>query len=237
MPLFSILDLLHGAVHQDQQKINLLRQNKYFVLPVVNVDGSYTILEHYLNTGELLMKRKNNNRKFELAQGENCDKWQQGVDINRNYGYLWGNDEGVCSDSFAGDKPFSEPETRAMRDLLIKHKDLIKFVYNFHAYGPMYIWPYNGEFDNELSESNPVAQKVFNEIFEDAKFPANTLSGNAIKTVGYIADGECNDYILKTFDIPSVSPELANDNFFSSQFNLEYDFVVRDVLRDNNPWI
>lgn len=42
---------------------------------------------------------------------------------------------------------------------------------------------------------------------------------------------------MKQFDIPSVSPELANDNFFSNQFFLEYDFVVRDVLRDNYPWI
>lgn len=101
----------------------------------------------------------------------------------------------------------------------------------------MYVWPYNGEIENELATSNPVAQKVFNEIWDGAQFPANTLHGNAIMTVGYIADGEANDYILKEFDIPSVSPELANDNFFSNQFFLEYDFVVRDVLRDNYPWI
>jgi murein tripeptide amidase MpaA len=48
MPLFSILKLLHGALHQDQESINLLRMNKYYVLPVVNVDGSYAIYEHYL---------------------------------------------------------------------------------------------------------------------------------------------------------------------------------------------
>ena len=68
-------------------------------------------------------------------------------------------------------------------------------------------------------------------------FPVSTLSGNAMKTVGYKADGECNDYILKAFDIPSVSPELGNDNIFSSDFFLPYDFVSRDVLRDNHPWI
>ena len=63
------------------------------------------------------------------------------------------------------------------------------------------------------------------------------MKGNAIKTVGYVANGEANDYIMKAFNIPSVSPELANDNFFSGSFFLPYDFVVREVLRDNMPWI
>ena len=124
-----------------------------------------------------------------------------------------------------------------MRDLLIKYQHDIKFVYNFHSFGPMYIWPYNGEIENELDVSNPEAKKIFNEIWDEAKFPTSTLHGNAIQTVGYLADGEANDYILKTFDIPSVSPELANDNIFSSNFFLPYDFVTREVLRDNHPWI
>lgn len=42
---------------------------------------------------------------------------------------------------------------------------------------------------------------------------------------------------MKAFNIPSVSPELANDNFFSGSFFLPYNFVVREVLRDNMPWI
>ena len=238
MPLFSILNLFHGALHGDQEKINLLKMNKYFVIPVVNVDGSAIILEHYLETGELLIKRKNGDRQYESKFNTTCDlKWQQGVDINRNYGYLFGNDKGPCDESFPGPHAFSEPETKAMRSMLTKYQNEIKFVYNFHAFGPMWIWPYNGEIDNELALRNPVAQNVFNEIWDGAKFPDNTLHGNAINTVGYIADGECNDYIMRQFDIPSVSPELANDNFFSNQFFLEYDFVVRDVLRDNYLWV
>ena len=42
---------------------------------------------------------------------------------------------------------------------------------------------------------------------------------------------------MKQFNIPSVSPELVNDDFFSDQFFLEYDVTVRGVLRDNYPWI
>jgi len=42
---------------------------------------------------------------------------------------------------------------------------------------------------------------------------------------------------MKEFNIPSVSPELGNDNLFSTDFYLPYDFVAREVLRDNHPWI
>ena len=42
---------------------------------------------------------------------------------------------------------------------------------------------------------------------------------------------------MKAFNIPSISPELANDNYFSGEFFIQYDFVVREVLRDNEPWI
>lgn len=124
-----------------------------------------------------------------------------------------------------------------MRNLLYQNQDKIKFVYNFHAFGPMYIWPYNGQLNNELAQTNPDAQKIFNEIWDNGKFPASTLKGNAIKTVGYTADGEANDWITKTFNIPSVSPELGNDNLLSADFFLPFKFVAREVLRDNHPWI
>jgi len=42
---------------------------------------------------------------------------------------------------------------------------------------------------------------------------------------------------MKQFGIPSVSPELGNDDFFSNDFFLKYDVTVRGVLRDNHPWI
>ena len=101
----------------------------------------------------------------------------------------------------------------------------------------MYIWPYNGLLKNALAEQNPDAQAIFNEIWDEAKFPDSTLHGNAITTVGYEADGEANDYIMHEFNIPSVSPELANDDVFSGDFIIKYDLVVRNILKDNYPWI
>jgi len=150
---------------------------------------------------------------------------------------LWGNKQTPCEESYPGPYPFSEPETQAMRSMLTKYKDAIKFVYNFHAFGPMYVWPYNGLLKNALHEMNPDAEAIFNEIWDEAEFPESALHGNAISTVGYEADGEANDYIMHEFNIPSVSPELANDDVFSGDFIIKYDLVVRGILKDNYPWI
>jgi hypothetical protein len=71
------LKLLHGYVHNDTESVLLLRKNKYWVIPIINVDGSTVILEEFKKTGKLIYKRKNNNRKVELIQGNaQCELWQ-----------------------------------------------------------------------------------------------------------------------------------------------------------------
>ncbi len=71
----------------------------------------------------------------------------QGVDLNRNYEYKFSADDGgssgaPCSEDFRGTRAFSEPETRAIRDFLLDHPR-VKVALNFHAYGPLFIQPYN----------------------------------------------------------------------------------------------
>ena len=89
MPLYMLLDLLHGLVHQDPEKLILLQRNKYFFIPILNVDGSHKIYDYYEKTGELLLKRKNMNGTQEEYDGVDCGEMELGVDINRNYGYKW----------------------------------------------------------------------------------------------------------------------------------------------------
>lgn len=231
------MDLLHGLVHDDPKTLEILKRDKIFAIPMLNTDGSHKIYEKYLETGKLVLKRKNNNRSHESEK--DCGDVEGGVDINRNYDYLWG-EEGAadpCGGSFAGPHPFSEPESQAMRNLLTKYQDTIKFVFNFHAFGPLFIWPYNGEVDNELALSNPEALEIFTEIYDNAEMPETMLAGNAIQSINYVAYGEANDYILKAHGIPSVSPELANDNIFASTFFLPFPFLAREVLRDNHKYV
>ncbi len=54
-----------------------------------------------------------------LNKGSNC----VGVDPNRNWGYRWGG-EGAsprpCTEIYMGTTPFSESETRAVKDFIMK---------------------------------------------------------------------------------------------------------------------
>ena len=58
--MYSLLNLLHGGyVHGDPQMRALLKQNRYLMIPSVNVDGVHWIEEEYKRTGDLPLKRKN----------------------------------------------------------------------------------------------------------------------------------------------------------------------------------
>jgi hypothetical protein len=59
-----------------------------------------------------------------------------GVDLNRNFGYKFGiDDEGSspspCNEAYRGEKEFSEPETKAIKDFVDLHTNL-KLDMNLH---------------------------------------------------------------------------------------------------------
>jgi len=59
-----------------------------------------------------------------------------GVDLNRNW-----DGPGAGQDPRGGPYPFSEPETRALRDLLVGHSTIRVHV-DVHGYAPMIMWPW-----------------------------------------------------------------------------------------------
>lgn len=131
-----------------------------------------------------------------MAQG--CDPTTSGVDINRNYGYNFGegdNKEDPCSETYRGKGPFSEPETRNMRDFLTKNKDDIKFVYNFHSFGNKFVIPFNGKFPNDLMTQNPKIHEIFDEIVQEAQFNDGEDIGPSTETMGIQAGGDAGDWI------------------------------------------
>lgn len=64
-------------------------------------------------------------RKTRSATNGAC----RGVDPNRNWGHRWGG-EGAstspCAETYRGPRPFSEPETSAIRDFILARKDQIQ---------------------------------------------------------------------------------------------------------------
>ena len=185
------------------------------------------------------MKRKNKNDSWG-GKWLCGDDTYTGVDLNRNYGFSHGNfgaKEDPCSESFSGPFPFSEPETRAMRDFIFANVEQIKFVYNFHAYGNMYVTPFNSLQNNILEEAYPTQAALFKEILEEAETPDGMKIGTANELLGYTSPGEASDWILAATGIPAISPELGTKDPASNGFRLDDVDVVIDVMDQGYPVI
>jgi len=105
----------------------ILDRFDWYFIPVLNPDGY-----EYSHTVDRLWRKTRRNytspllrstaRKLRVDDGEseeNC----VGADINRNFEFAWrkgGSSSNVCSPAFAGMKPFSEPESRALANFMLK---------------------------------------------------------------------------------------------------------------------
>ncbi|RKZ05352.1 hypothetical protein DRQ25_16300 [Candidatus Fermentibacteria bacterium] len=104
----------------------------YFV-PIGNPDG------YAYNMPNGGMHRKNMN--YTLGDG---------VDLNRNWGYMWGYDDSGSSPNpydptYRGTSAFSEPETQVQRDFILDIEPIAAM--NYHSSGQWLIYPY-GYADN-----------------------------------------------------------------------------------------
>ncbi|XP_041982243.1 carboxypeptidase B-like [Aricia agestis] len=103
----------------------------YFV-PVVNPDGY-----HYTHTSDRLW-RKNRAR----VENTPC-----GVDLNRNFGYGWGKTKNDAYEdpnhiNYQGSEAFSEPETKAIREVILNSNIRFKIFLTFHAYSEVISFPW-----------------------------------------------------------------------------------------------
>lgn len=83
---------------------------------------------------------------------QNC----YGADPNRNWDYKWnagGADNSPCSETYAGPKAFSEPETASLSKYLTTiGKNLVTYI-SFHSYSQLLMVPY-GYTDEHLDNYN-----------------------------------------------------------------------------------
>lgn len=114
----------------DEHVRMLLDHARVVIVPVGNPDGylySWTDKRHWRKN-----RRDNGDGTF-------------GVDINRNWGFQWGNDgssSDTSSTTYRGTHPFSEPETRALRDVAIGLGEKLVAHIDYHSYSQLVMWPY-----------------------------------------------------------------------------------------------
>ena len=81
----------------------------------------------------------------------------RGVDLNRNFGFNWGEDLDLlranggtplpCLETFIGDSAFSEAESQAVRKVVLRYSHRMVAYLSYHSFGQkiMYPWSYTDE--------------------------------------------------------------------------------------------
>ncbi|HAI57866.1 MAG TPA: hypothetical protein DCM04_07990, partial [Saprospirales bacterium] len=197
--IFYLWYILENYESDDEIKYLVDNTEMYF-MPCVNPDGYLWNQSTDPDGGGLWRK----NRYVD----ENGDV--KGVDLNRNYGFEWGVDDQGSSpnannDTYRGPSAFSEPETKAVRDFANQHQ--FQIALNYHTFGNLLIHPWG--FSDSATEEDATFKALGNIMIEENNF---TL-GTGTETVGYVVNGDSDDWMYGDAGIYAMTPEVGPQNF------------------------
>ncbi|HBA60136.1 MAG TPA: carboxypeptidase [Elusimicrobia bacterium] len=169
-----------------------------YIIPMVNPDGA----EYDIKTGKYRWHRKNTR--------VNPDK-SVGVDLNRNYDFLWctqGASHSPGSDTYCGPSAFSEPETQAIKAFVPAHPNL-KVVMSYHSYSSLILYPWAGK-DAEVEEAKD------RDVFVKLGAEMGKLTGYRPQRASdlYVATGETGDWLYSNYGIFGFTTELEGNSFY-----------------------
>ena len=77
----------------------------------------------------------------------------RGVDLNRNFGFNWGEDLDLlranagtplpCLETFIGDTAFSEAESQAVRNVVLRYRHRMVAYLSYHSFGQKILYPWS----------------------------------------------------------------------------------------------
>ncbi len=185
---------------------DLVDNMEFIIVPIVNPDGyRYTWTNNR-------MWRKNRRSNY-------------GVDLNRNWGYHWGeggSSGSTSSEIYRGEAPFSEPETQILRDLAITYGN-IRYHMDIHSYSQMVLqpWGYTYDLPPDHDVIDMVGQDMVDAIFDTH---GQTYVHGPIITTIYRVSGDISDWFYGERGIFSFSYELRDKGQYG--FLLPADQII-----------
>ncbi len=110
-----MLYLAHVFVEDYDSHRDILDNYDVYIMPVMNPDG----YEYTWSKDRMWRKTRSKNSNSRCA----------GADPNRNWSYRWGGEgasDRACTEIYMGSRPFSERETRAVADFIMKNRKSIR---------------------------------------------------------------------------------------------------------------
>lgn len=139
-----------------------------------------------------------------------------GVDVNRNYDVHWqlgDREKDPCEEVYKGNEPFSEIETRAIRDLLTRVKSTCFLYISIHTFGNSILFPNGWAVDRH---------NRYDKLLEVASMGAHHGKGKNGKAYKvdqsgsglYVAAGGSDDWAIDALNIPfAYTFEVGEEQF------------------------
>lgn len=175
-----------------------LQQGEVWIVPMVNPDGH----EHTRTENRLWRKNRRRNPGGSI-----------GVDPNRNYGYMWGTldistSSRVPSDeTYVGPRAFSEPEVRAVRDLVARQR--FDGVLSYHSYSQLVLYPWGYTYDAIEDQADHDEMRGLAETMERLirEVHGETYTAQQSSQL-YLTAGDTTDWTYGEHDMLSFTVEL-----------------------------
>lgn len=203
--MYFMLHLLENYETNSEVK-NLVDNYELYFVPAVNPDGYMYNEQISPNGGGMWRKnRRSNGGSF-------------GVDINRNFGYMWGIDNNgsspnPSSDTYRGPSAFSEPETDNLR--MICEAIDFQIALNYHSYSNLLLYPWG--YTTETCPDDEIFHAHATLMTQDNNYTIGPGS-----TTIYATNGGSDDWMYGEQEtknaIFSYTPELGSysDGFWPS---------------------
>jgi len=176
----------HHAREQITSELTL-----FFVVYVATNYGSNATVTELLDNCDVYVVVALNVDGFDLFEENGRQRANaRGVDLNRNYDYAWVGE---------GGEPFSEPETKAIRDFTLAHH--FKYASSFHSGTELVLYPWGC-----TTQAPPDSLK----LGEISKGISDVNRGTQYKQSCflYIANGTWGDWTYGVAGVPAITCEI-----------------------------
>lgn len=176
----------------------ILDQYELVVIPIVNPDG------FNITWGPDRYWRKN-------ARRVTTQQILAGVDLNRNWSVGWGLNNGsspsYTNDTYRGTAPFSEPETRALRDYMVTIPKLVAHV-DIHSYASDILRPWSYQW--QTPPAYPALMRIGSAMATEVKKLTGLNYAVGGPEILYLSSGTAPDWSYGTAGCISYTIEMNN---------------------------
>ena len=146
----NFIEYLLNNFQSNPKVSTILKNNTLYMVPCLNPDG----FEYSRNHFSFWRKNRRDNKNGTF-----------GIDLNRNFSVGFSKINNTSSNVYSGPHPFSEPESRAIKEFIDSHEN-ITISLDYHSQGNVFFpaHKFNHEAEAEGTDMNTLCANMNNEI-------------------------------------------------------------------------